>query len=384
MKSYDNIFELSKKISKALSKGEKPVDLQKFKLFSDKTKERIFKELSKETIDAEIAKLKKVDVEKGWENMLPKLKPQKKLSISSFYKVAAVVFLFISIAYVTFYNTRQTEHLKSVGSQIIAGTDKAILTLEDGSKVALQKDVPFENELVKSNGEQLEYQNVQNHSYTAFNYLAVPRGGKYQLVLSDGTKVWLNADTKLKYPAVFKKGETRKVELMYGEAYFDVSPSTKHQGVGFNVICKGQEVEVVGTEFNIKAYSDEHHIYTTLVEGKVGLTLENGEKEFLNPSEQTVLNLQTKYLTKSKVDVDYDVAWVRGYFNFKDKPLNDIMKVLSRWYDVEIFFESPELEKVKFSGLLNRKQNIGDILKGIQNTKFINAYGIKNKTITIK
>lgn len=390
MTIFDSIFELAKKTAKALSKGERPTDIETSDLFSDKAKVHIVQQLSEEEIKENLDLLNEIDKREGWEKVIQQMasheqpKPQRKLRILSLYKVAAVLVLFMSIAYITFYNFKQTEHIESTGPQIVTGTDKAVLTLEDGSHVALKKGVPFINELAKSNGERLEYKKVQDHAHLAFNYLTIPRGGKYQLALSDGTEVWLNADTKLKYPVAFKDGETRKIELLYGEAYFDVSPSTKHQGTRFKVVCKGQEIEVLGTAFNVKAYGDEDYIYTTLVEGKVGLTLENGKRDFLRPNEQTVLNQQTGDLTKSEVDVDYDIAWVRGYFNFRDKSLKDIMQVLSRWYDVEIFFESPNLEKVKFSGLLNRKQNIGDILKGIQNTKFINAYEIKNKTITIK
>lgn len=383
MKRYDSIFELAKKIAKALSKGEKPIGLQETKLLSEEAKKRVSQELSKETTEEAIAKLKKIDMEKDWEHILPQLKPHKIRHFSSYYKVAAAAILFMSLAYVTFYKTNQTENLDPTGSQIVAGTDKAVLTLEDGSHVVLQKGVPFQNELVKSNGERLEYQNAQDRTYMAFNYLSVPRGGKYQLVLSDGTEVWLNADTKLKYPAAFKRGEIRKVELLYGEAYFDVSSSTKHNGTAFKVVCNEQEIEVVGTEFNVKAYNDEDHIYTTLVEGKVNIAV-NGTTEQLMSGEQSVLDINTNHLTKSKINVDYDIAWVRGYFNFRDKQLSDIMKVLSRWYDVNISFESPELQKVKFSGLLRRKQNIEDILNGIKNTKCIHAYEIKNKTITIK
>lgn len=383
MKRYDRIFELSKKIANALSKGENPIELHETKLLSEDAKKRISQELSKESVEKAITKLKKIDVVKDWEHILPRIKARKKRQVSSFYKVAAAAILLMSLAYVTFYNTKQSKDLGPAEPQIVAGTDKAVLTLEDGSLVVLQKGVPFQNELVKSNGEQLKYQNARNSSYSAFNYLTVPRGGKYQLVLSDGTKVWLNADTKLKYPTIFKEGVTRKVELLYGEAYFDVSPSTKHLNAAFKVLCKEQEVEVVGTEFNVKAYSDEDQIYTTLVEGKVDISI-NGNREHLTPGEQSVLDLNTNHLTKSRVNVNYDIAWVKGYFNFKNKPLRDIMKVLSRWYDVDISLKDPELQKVKFSGLLSRKQNIEDILNGIKNTKYINAYEIKNKIITIK
>src|SRR5690606_10050143 len=114
-----------------------------------------------------------------------------------------------------------------------------------------------------------EYTNVNAQLHTVFNYLVVPRGGQYQIKLADGTEIWLNADTKIKYPIAFQPGETRTVELLYGEAYLLVSPSSKHQGDAFKIITNEQEVRVIGTAFNLTAYSDEEKIYTTLVEGKV-------------------------------------------------------------------------------------------------------------------
>lgn len=209
------------------------------------------------------------------------------------------------------------------------------------------------------------------------------RGGQYQLTLADGTKIWLNAETKIKYPVAFQPGKIRTVELLYGEVYLDVSPSTKHQGDAFKIIAQEQEVEVIGTEFNLKAYGEEAKIYTTLVEGKVQI-IANDKQAYLNPSEQSILDLNSGQLSKDQVDVNYDTAWIRGYFYFKDKPLKEIMQVLARWYDVQISFDSSELEKVKFSGLLSKKQTIEAILNGIKNTNSINAYDIKNNTVIIR
>lgn len=383
MTIYDRIFALAKKTAKALSRGEELEDLQSSNLFDDDAKKYILNALSEEAVDYNVKQLQSIDTVKDWEKLTSKLNPKRKPIITSFYKVAAVLILFISVAYVLFVTSNKSQHLKPVEPPIIGGINSSILTLSDGAEVALEKGVPFKNELVQSNGDRLEYQNKQSPSSLAYNYLTVPRGGQYQVALSDGTVVWLNADTKLKYPAAFKKGATRVVELLYGEAYFEVSPSEKHNGDRFQVVTNAQTIEVVGTSFDVKAYQDEQHIYTTLVEGKVNIEI-NGMSENLIPGEQSVLDLNTYQLTKSKINVDFDVAWIRGYFNFRDKPLNDIMKVLSRWYDVDIFFESPEFQNVKFSGLLSRKQNIEDILNGIRNTKYINAYEIRNKTITIK
>lgn len=389
MAIFDKIYALTTKLSKALLENKGLQDLEASDFFSDESKKQIIQQLSDEEIKDNLELLNKIDKEAGWkqiENKISrheKVKPKNRLNILSYYKVAAVVVLLISLAYITFKSPPNTKLLEVEQVNIPAGTDKAILTLEDGFDVVLEKGKQYKNGNLNSNGERLEYSKANDNSKTVYNYLTIPRGGQYQIILSDCTIVWLNADTKIKYPVSFVEGKPRYVELVYGEAYFKVSPSTKNQGAVFKVVTKMQEVEVLGTEFNIKAYNDEEHIYTTLVEGQVNIVVDE-KKLQLRSGEQSILKIDTKDITIQKVYIDYDIAWVRGYFNFKDKPLKDIMKVLSRWYDVDISFETSDIEDVKFSGLLNRKQNIQDILSGIKNTKFINAYEIKNKTIIIK
>jgi ferric-dicitrate binding protein FerR (iron transport regulator) len=203
------------------------------------------------------------------------------------------------------------------------------------------------------------------------------------MTLSDGTKVWLNSETQLKYPVSFTDSESRQVELVYGEAYFEVSPSTEHKGADFKVFHDHQEVQVLGTEFNIKAYKDETNIYTTLVEGKVAVNY-NGNNQILAPNQQSNLNTENNNITMAMVDVYRETSWTQGVFIFKKKPLKKIMEVLSRWYDMEVVFENKELENVIFSGTFNKKHSIEDILTAIKNTKFINNYEINNKTIVIK
>tara|TARA_R110002033_G_scaffold154831_1_gene191157 strand:- start:35749 stop:36918 length:1170 start_codon:yes stop_codon:yes gene_type:complete len=389
MTIFRDIFKLSKKLSKALLENKGLQDLETSDLFSDDAKTHIIQHLSNEAIKENLELLNQIDKEADWKNVAEgisgygKVKPKKRLSVSSFYKIAAVVIPLISLTYIVVNNRTETTLLEVKPLPITAGTDKAILTLHDGVDIALEQDNQYENDVVKNDGERLTYTKVNTPSKLVFNYLTVPRGGQYQIALSDGTLVWLNADSKLKYPVNFVEGEPRTVELVYGEAYFEVSPSAEHQGNHFKVLTKQQEVDVLGTIFNIKAYNDEPYMYTTLVEGRITILVDD-TLEVLIPNEQTQIDLRTNQLTKSIVNVDYDVAWVKGYFNFKDTSLIDIMRVLSRWYDVTIIFETQALEHVKFSGLLHKKQNIEDILNGIKNTKFINAYDLKNKTITIK
>ena len=156
-------------------------------------------------------------------------------------------------------------------------------------------------------------------------------------------------------------GETRKVELVYGEAYFNVSPSTEHKGAKFRVINNAQDVEVLGTQFNIKAYKDESNIYTTLVEGKVEINA-SGVKQILVPNQQSNVNIVNSEISVYIVDVGNEISWIKGIFSFKGKPLKDIMKVLSRWYNVDIVFENKDLESIKFKGALDKDWTIEEIL----------------------
>jgi transmembrane sensor len=271
-----------------------------------------------------------------------------------------------------------------VNTTIESGTDKATLTLGDGTQVSLEKGTSFQTQNANSNGEEIVYEaGERKTTEVAYNYLTIPRGGQFFVKLSDGTQVWLNSESQLKYPVNFIEGETRKVELVYGEAYFDVSPSTEHRGVKFKVFNQSQEIEVLGTEFNIKAYRDEPNIYTTLVEGKVRVN-SAVSNQILKPNQQTNLNLEANSMTITEVNVYNEISWKDGVFIFRKKPLGDIMKVLSRWYDVDVHFANPELKDLGFNGVLGKDQNIEDILETIKNFGVIEDYDIENNKIILK
>jgi len=330
--------------------------------------------------------LDRIDFEKGWLAIQGDLQITKRKYYWK-YAIAASIALLISINFI-FNKKENTKVIEPTivknNNTIKVGSDKAILTLKDGTNITLEKGQQFVSGNLESNGEEIIYKS-KNKSKTeiAYNYLTVPRGGEYYIKLSDGTEVWLNSESQLKYPVSFIDGETRKVELVYGEAYFEVSPSINHKGSKFRVINDAQEVEVIGTEFNIKAYKDEIGVYTTLVEGKV--TIDNGVlKQELAPNQQSKISLKDKTLTISSIDVYSEIAWRKGLFSFNSKPLKEIMVVLSRWYDFEVVFANKKLEKVKFNGVLSKKDNIEEILTIIKNANFINAYDITDKKITIK
>lgn len=265
-----------------------------------------------------------------------------------------------------------------VNSTIEPGTDKATLTLGDGSQIILEKGESFQTGNVNSNGEEIVYEAQKtNKKDLAYNYLTIPRGGQFFIKLSDGTQVWLNSESQLKYPVNFIEDEPRKVELVYGEAYFDVSPSSEHNGSSFKVYHQSQEIEVLGTEFNIKAYRDEINIYTTLVEGKVSLN-SAVSNQILKPNQQTNLDIRENSFSIYEVDVYNEISWKEGVFSFQRKPLGDIFRVLARWYNVDFQFNDITLKNAGFNGVIGKDQKLEEILEIIKSFGVIKNFEINN------
>jgi ferric-dicitrate binding protein FerR (iron transport regulator) len=376
-----------KKKLKILTKAEE-LQLEQFK-----SKYLFIKNIRFDSLKQKVSEHATIDKETAWSTILDKLENRpKKSHILLFhrtwlkYTVAASIVLLLSLSYLAINNAKQVNAPPIiVNTTIKAGTDKAILTLGDGSEVNLDAETPYQSKNIHSNGKQITYVPKADlgTAKIAHNYLTIPRGGQFFVQLSDGTKVWLNSESQLKYPVMFTDGENRLVELLYGEAYFEVSPSTKHKGSHFKVLTQGQEIEVLGTEFNLKAYRNESNIYTTLVEGKVTVSTTNTEKTLI-PNQQLDFDTVNHHTTISHVDVYNVISWKKGIFSFKSMTLKDIAKVLSRWYDVEVTFDNPALKEVRFNGVLGKDQDLEVILKNIQKTNFINAYEIKNRRITIK
>ena len=339
--------------------------------------------------------VKQTNTEDAWNSIVTKLNNTEKFTVGSkkanrlhtFIKYAVAASIIFVAVFLYINKTKEVkEDLKDspaivVQEPILPGTDKAILTLANGTSVALEKGENYKKDNLNSNGEELVY-SPSSSKEIAFNYLTVPRGGQFFIQLADGTKVWLNSDSKLKYPENFTEGKVREVELVYGEAYFDVSPSTDHKGAKFKVLSKYQDIEVLGTEFNVKAYTDEDKIYTTLAEGKVSLEKEN-VKSFLAPGQQAVTKQGIGEVTVQYIDVAAEISWKKGLFTFKRESLKQIMKTLSRWYNVDVVFLNKDLENIEFKGVFNKKQTIEEVLTLIQNTNFINQYKIDGQTVLI-
>ena len=330
--------------------------------------------------------MKDFDVNHSKKQLLEYISKEKKVFKlrNRIYKCVAAASILLIISLTVFFNKNKEEQFIEpiiVNNQIEIGSDKATLTLADGSNIVLGKGQVYESVNVKSNGEEIIYNKKPNKEIT-YNYLTIPRGGQFSIKLSDGTQVWLNSESQLKYPVNFILGQTRMVELVYGEAYFDVSPSTENKGSKFKVFNQSQEIEVIGTEFNVKSYKDEANVYTTLAEGMVTVSFK-GKKKNLIPGQQSILSSNNNLLVKT-VDVYNEISWKEGVFSFEDKSLKDIMKVLSRWYDMEVIFKNKAIEDEEFIGILDKNQKIEEILISIKNSGIISDYEIENQKIVLE
>ncbi len=311
-----------------------------------------------------------------------------KKPIISWYWVAAASIVLVLSASVLLIKTKPKENIAQIKPQntkgpILPGSNKAILTLANGSKINL--DDSGKGTLAQqgqctvkklSNG-QLVY-SVDGKAVNAplsYNVATTPRGGQYKLVLSDGTQVWLNAASSIKYPVVFA-GKERHVELT-GEAYFEVA---KNKQMPFSVSVKGTSIEVLGTHFNVMAYDDDNNMVTTLLEGSVKLK-KAGTEAMLRPGQQAVMgNGHTTY-DISDVNTDAAVAWKNGYFVFDDENIQSIMRKISRWYDVDVTYKGT-LKDQNFGGTVSKFSNVTELLRILEMTGTIH-FKIEGRMITV-
>ncbi len=309
----------------------------------------------------------------------------------SFYRrwwaaAAAVLFLVFGL----WFYSRETSDVRretAVGPKvqdIVPGGDKAVLTLADGRKVILDS---AENgaltkqgnvTVIKLDGGRLAYQPSSSPSASALTYntITTPRGGQYQLVLADGTQVWLNAASSLRFPTAFA-GKERRVELT-GEGYFEVAHDA---ATPFHVQVNDMEVQVLGTHFNINSYSDEPFVKTTLLEGSV--RVRSGTQEaVLKPGQQAQLQTTShKLQTTNNVDVEQVMAWKNGLFVFNRADIETILRQAARWYDVDVEYRGKINET--FSGGLPRSENISQLLKIFEATGKVN-FIINGKKIMVQ
>lgn len=263
---------------------------------------------------------------------------------------------------------------------LIPGGNKAVLTLADGSAIVLDttKDGRLTTQgavkVIKLADGQLAYQQAADTGAIVYNSIATPRGGQYQLTLSDGTQVWLNASSVLRFPVAFN-GKERRV-MLTGEGYFEVA---KNAAKPFHVEVNAVDVEVKGTHFNINAYENEGAIRTTLLEGSVRVAGQAGEC-LLKPGQQAVAKGVHSLHVKNSVDIDAVVAWKNGKFTFKGADLGTILRQASRWYDIDFVYNDTVDEK--FSGDISRTVNAEQLLSILELTGKV-GFQIKGKSVTV-
>lgn len=268
--------------------------------------------------------------------------------------------------------------------QIAPGQKKATLTLAGGQVIDLQET--HEKTMQESDGTAilidsaaLNYQLAEasvTPKQTIYNKVDVPHGGEYSLTLSDGTKVYLNSMSSMKFPVRFT-GNEREVELE-GEAYFDVAPGNKPFIVRYNNVA----VQVLGTRFNVSAYPGEDS-HTTLVSGSVKVSMGTGANCILRPSEQAYMEPGSNEVSVRTVDVSLYTSWIDGKIYFKDERLEDIMNYLARWYDINVFYLEPSVKNLRFGCNVNRYKDITPFLELLEQTDKVQI-SINGKNITFK
>lgn len=314
----------------------------------------------------------------------------KKNSNYSWLKIAAV----LVIACTTFvWYLKKPDTVKSVVNTlavkppvvILPGKNKAYLTLANGQhiilndvqngKLATQSGI----QVTKSKEGMLVYQikpqhhEQSNNPIPEWNTIITPRGGQYQLVLADGTKVWLNAASSLTFTAAFT-GKERRVKLV-GEAYFEVAKNVKQP---FVVETSEQEIKVLGTHFNVQAYTEEQKITTSLLEGKVNI-LSGGKVAYLQPGEE-VVNQFNGRLQINQVEVEERIAWKNGFFKFNNAGIKEVMQQIARWYNIKVTYAG-DLPLRQFNGTISRQVGIKEVLNMLKYTGI--QFKIEGDQITV-
>jgi ferric-dicitrate binding protein FerR (iron transport regulator) len=278
------------------------------------------------------------------------------------YAAAVVILLLIGGGGYLLHSSKSRPAIAQTVHDIMPGGEKAILTLADGSNIVLDsagnKQVAEQGgtSIIKSEDGQITYNAAKTGNEVLYNKISTPRGGQFQITLPDGSKVWLNAMSSLRFPTAFN-GTDRTVELT-GEAYFEVQQDVAKP---FMVKVAGMQIDVLGTSFNVMAYTDEKNIQTTLTEGAVRVTA-NGYTQQLRPGQQAQLQKNGSLDLIPNADIDNILAWKNGYFKFNQADLESVMRQLSRWYDVDVIYEGP-IPDFRFVGELKRKATLSTNLK---------------------
>ena len=385
MKIDDRVYELiSGKLDDRLSPMEE-TELSDW-LAEDVKHEKIYAEIKK---IRDQVKLLHRDFAPDTENVLKRVKRGRgrQIGFRYWWKYAALFILPLGVALILWQGMKNesVEVHRQFSAVSRPGGERAILKLYDGKTIML--DSTMKSSLIAHEAN-VRIEMDSNHllrysSYDSIgitdanknNELIIPKGGEYQVMLADGTKVWLNSASRLIYPQSFM-GKERRVVLS-GEAFFDVAHDAERP---FIVETSRMNVKVLGTRFNVNDYDDNEEVSTTLVNGSVEI-VSGGQQAFrLVPGEQAYG--KENELEKREVNVRLYTSWIDGKFLFNNTELEEIAKQISRWYDVEIFFSSENVKKVRFTGAIVKFKPLDDLVRMIESTSQV-RFSVKGKTIVI-
>ena len=381
MNSFKEKFKIAKILASLFTHSSTPEEEKNYRAWLDENPEHqkiADRILNKETYEENSRLIKSFSSQKAWDRIYPLLGGEKTSGFLSWKRslkyAALLLLLLIPISYLI-YNWVAGEPI----GEITPGTHGGELTLSNGNTFNLFENVLPEGAtevfIIDSKG--INYQTPANKPKVKEikNTLRTLHGMECHIVLSDGTKVHLNAESQLTYPICFSDKE--RIVQVEGEAYFDVVADEEHP---FVVQTHLGEITVLGTEFNVNAYADAPVCYTTLVRGKVNFSTPNAETIALSPGEQAVVFANSS--TKRVVNLEEYVGWVNGMYIFNDRPLGDIMKTFERWYDIQVYYETPHLRDITYSGSLKRYGTINSFLDALELTGDL-TYKISGRNILI-
>lgn len=326
------------------------------------------------------------DSDKAWKQINKSLKPSSKTKTLYLRIGAIAASLLVLIAIGWILNDSLLNKTETVAEiHQVERSNEAVLVLSNGEQLNLndsEQEIPEDNKhisIVNTPGEVLSYETKgEKPEQLSYNKLIVPMGARYQLQLSDGTKVWLNSDSEIEYPIAFGDNE-RKVKIK-GEVYFEVKTDIERP---FLISINSYEVKALGTAFNISSYDEDSFFQTTLVEGKVEVTNWLGEKIMLDPGQMLNIEHKKQTLELRNVDTRFYTSWKDGILHFNKVTLSELMVKLERWYNVSIDFENEEKKGLIYSGAMENSRNIEFLLNLIEKTADV-QFELNEKQIVVK
>ena len=388
----NNIFQLARIIAASLrgkANDEEQRTLREWLSVSTRNKKIYDGFKDGKRLEQKIVESRQINWEKDYQQFITKRqRTRKNRRIKTIIRYAAILTLPLVAAGIFLLQKNDRQAIVSISEVIKPGEHKAVLITGGGERITLSDSTlsPIQEQngmIVNVMNNKVFYTLPEDSLCTQespiFNTLQIPRGGEYFLTLADGTEVWLNAETEIRYPVQFTGN--KRVVYLDGEAYFTVAPDKKKP---FTVVSTHASVSVLGTQFNFRAYPDEQDVQTTLVSGSVIMQSEKYKQQVkLVPGEQGVLEKRSANLTKQEVNTYLYTAWKDGRFAFRDARLEDLFNILARWYDLSVFYQSPEAKDIRFTGDLNKTDDFKSILKIIEQNERV-TFTVNQRTVFIQ